>query len=71
MFITKKYLSRRAVLRGAVRRRDQLAVSRRHGACRARAATPPQLRFGAVYVPNGIRPEIFTPPRRSSSSSRR
>ncbi len=27
----------------------------------ASAAPPPQLRFGAVYVPNGVRPEIWTP----------
>jgi len=27
----------------------------------ASAAPPVQLRFGAIYVPNGIRPEIFTP----------
>jgi len=27
----------------------------------ASAAPPAQLRFGAVYVPNGVRPEIWTP----------
>jgi hypothetical protein len=28
----------------------------------AAAAPAPQFRFGAVYVPNGVRPEIWTPP---------
>jgi hypothetical protein len=61
MFITKKHLSRRAVLRGAVSAAIGLPLLDAMVPA-ASAATPSQLRFGAVYVPNGIRPEIFTPP---------
>jgi hypothetical protein len=61
MFITKKHLSRRAVLRGAVGAAIGLPFLDAMVPA-ASAAPPPQLRFGAVYVPNGIRPEIFTPP---------
>jgi hypothetical protein len=60
MFITKKHLSRRAVLRGAVGAAISLPFLDAMVPA-ASAAPPPQLRFGAVYVPNGIRPEIFTP----------
>ena len=61
MFITRKSLSRRTVLRGAfgVAVGLPLLDAMVPGAT---AAPPPQLRFGAVYVPNGIRPEIWTPP---------
>ncbi len=51
MFITKKHLSRRTVLRGARRRRDQLAVARRDGARRERRAA------GAAAVRRGLRAE--------------
>jgi hypothetical protein len=61
MFITKKHLSRRAVLRGAFGAAISLPFLDAMVPA-ASAAPPPQLRFGAVYVPNGIRPEIFTPP---------
>jgi hypothetical protein len=61
MFITKKHLSRRTVLRGAVG--AAIGLPFLDAMVPAAAAEPPaQLRFGAVYVPNGIRPEIFTPP---------
>jgi hypothetical protein len=60
MFITKKHLSRRTVLRGAVGAAIGLPLLDAMVPA-ASAAPPPQLRFGAVYVPNGIRPEIFTP----------
>jgi hypothetical protein len=60
MFITKKHLSRRTVLRGAVGAAIGLPLLDAMVPA-ASAAPPAQLRFGAVYVPNGIRPEIFTP----------
>jgi hypothetical protein len=60
VFITKKHLSRRTVLRGAVGAAIGLPFLDAMVPA-ASAAAPAQLRFGAVYVPNGIRPEIFTP----------
>jgi len=60
MFITKKHLSRRTVLRGALGAAVGLPLLDAMVPA-ASAAPPAQLRFGAVYVPNGIRPEIFTP----------
>jgi hypothetical protein len=60
MFITKKHLSRRTVLRGALGAAIGLPLLDAMVPA-ASAAPPVQLRFGAVYVPNGIRPEIFTP----------
>ena len=61
MFITKRHLSRRTVLRGALGAAVGLPLLDAMVPA-ASAAPPAQLRFGAVYVPNGIRPEIFTPP---------
>jgi hypothetical protein len=61
MFITKKHLSRRTVLRGAMGAAIALPFLDAMTPAAA-AAPPPQLRFGAVYVPNGVRPEIWTPP---------
>jgi Protein of unknown function (DUF1552) len=60
MFITKKHVSRRAVLRGAVGAAIGLPLLDAMVPA-ASAAPPPQLRFGAVYVPNGVRPEVWTP----------
>jgi hypothetical protein len=60
MFITKKHLSRRTVLRGALGAAIGLPLLDAMVPA-ASAAPPPQLRFGAVYVPNGVRPEIWTP----------
>jgi hypothetical protein len=60
MFITKKHLSRRTVLRGAIGAAISLPLLDAMVPA-ASAAPPAQLRFGAIYVPNGIRPEIFTP----------
>jgi hypothetical protein len=61
MFITKKHLSRRTVLRGALGAAIGLPLLDVMVPA-ASAAPPAQLRFGAVYVPNGVRPEIWTPP---------
>ena len=60
MFITKKHLSRRTVLRGALGAAIGLPLLDAMVPA-ASAAPPPQLRFGAVYIPNGVRPEIWTP----------
>ena len=60
MFITRKHLSRRTVLRGAVGAAIGLPLLDAMVPA-ASAAPPAQLRFGAVYVPNGVRPEIWTP----------
>jgi hypothetical protein len=53
-------MSRRAVLRGAIGTAIGLPLL---GAMvpAAQAQPAPQFRFGAVYVPNGVRPEIWTP----------
>ncbi len=60
MFVTKKHISRRTVLRGAVGVGVGLPLL--DAMVPAVQAQPPQqLRFGAVYVPNGVRPEIWTP----------
>jgi hypothetical protein len=64
MIVTKKHLSRRAVLRGALGTAVGLPfLNAMVPALRAQPAADAarQLRFGAVYVPNGIRPEIWTP----------
>jgi len=60
MFIAKKHLSRRTVLRGALGAAIGLPLLDAMVPA-ASAAPPAQLRFGAVYVPNGVRPEIWTP----------
>jgi uncharacterized protein DUF1552 len=60
MFIAKKHLSRRTVLRGALGAAIGLPLL--DAMVPAASAVPPaRLRFGAVYVPNGVRPEIWTP----------
>jgi hypothetical protein len=60
MFITKKHLSRRTLLRGAIGAAIGLPLLDAMVPA-ASAAPPAQLRFGAVYVPNGVRPEVWTP----------
>ena len=60
MFIAKKHLSRRTVLRGALGAAIGLPLLDAMVPA-ASAAPPAQLRFGAVYVQNGVRPEIWTP----------
>jgi hypothetical protein len=61
MFITKKHLSRRAVLHGAIGAAIGLPLLDAMVPA-ASAAPPAQLRFGAVYIPNGVRPEVWEPP---------
>jgi len=66
MIVTRKHLSRRTVLRGALGAAiglpllDAMVPALAQTAAE-RSAMRPQLRFGAVYVPNGIRDEIFRP----------
>jgi hypothetical protein len=60
MFISKKHLSRRAVLRGTLG--TAIGLPLLDAMIPAASAQPAaQLRFGAVYVPSGIRPEVWTP----------
>jgi hypothetical protein len=60
MFITKKHISRRTVLRGAIGTAIGLPLLDAMVPA-AQAQPPPQFRFGAIYVPNGVRPEVWTP----------
>src|SRR5690606_7823273 len=61
MIVTRKQLSRRTVLKGAAG--VAVGLPFLDAMVPALHAQPRrQLRFGAVYVPNGIRPEIWTPP---------
>jgi hypothetical protein len=60
MFITKKHISRRRVLRGAAYAAIGLPLLDAMVPA-ASAQAPAQFRFGAIYVPNGVRPEIWTP----------
>src|SRR4030095_6989068 len=60
MFITKKHLSRRTFLRGAG---TAVALPFLHAmipALSGQSKTRP-FRFGAIYVPNGIYPQLWHP----------
>ena len=63
MFVTKKSLSRRAVLRGLGVTVGLPVLDAMFPAWTplANAAAPPRLRFGAVYTPNGAIMQQFTP----------
>src|SRR5437588_8982741 len=64
MFITKKHLSRRTFLRGtlgtavALPMLDAMVPAL---TAQSRTAASGQLRFGGVYVPNGVLPERWHP----------
>src|SRR5262249_45172520 len=60
MFVTQKHLSRRTVLRGAVGAAIGLPFLDAMVPA-ASAAPPAQLRVGAVYVPDGVRPGMWAP----------
>ena len=61
MFITKKHLPRRTFLRGALGAMVSLPfLDAMVPALSARAAGRP-FRFGAIYVPNGIYPQLWHP----------
>ncbi|MEY4641552.1 MAG: hypothetical protein RLZZ227_1546 [Pseudomonadota bacterium] len=63
MFITKKYLSRRMILRGAGASIFLPLLDAMVPAATAQSLTAaaPRLRFGSVYVPNGIFPADWHP----------
>ena len=65
MFITKKHLSRRTFLRGAG---TAVALPFLHAMVPALAAQskPRPFRFGAIYVPNGIYPQLWHPDKTGS-----
>lgn len=63
MFITKKHLDRRTFLRGAG---TTVALPLLHamvpaGTAQAQTAASEKLRFGAIYMPNGIYPGLWHP----------
>ena len=67
MFISRMAIDRRTVLRGMG---ATLALPLLDAMVPALTAAPkPVLRFGAVYVPNGIVMENWTPARRGADSS--
>src|ERR1700722_6324927 len=63
MFVTKKSLSRRTILRGVGTALALPLLDSMVPAFRALAKTPanPRLRFGAIFVPLGERPGYWTP----------
>ena len=63
MFISKKHLSRRTLLRGAGAAISLPLLSAMVPAATAqsRTAAAQKLRFGTVYVPNGIFPDLWHP----------
>ena len=61
MFITKKSLPRRTVLRGLGATLALPFLESMVPAMSARAATPAPLRFGAVYLPNGCPIDYWIP----------
>ena len=66
MFITKKHLPRRTFLRGALGTMVALPfLDAMVPALSARAAARP-FRFGAIYVPNGIYPQLWHPDKTGS-----
>jgi Protein of unknown function (DUF1552) len=60
MFVTKKHLSRRTVLRGAG---VAMALPLLDAMLPAFAQSPakPPFRFGAIYMPNGVYPQLWHP----------
>ncbi|MGE0446719.1 MAG: DUF1552 domain-containing protein [Vicinamibacterales bacterium] len=64
MFITKKHLSRRTFLLGsfgatvALPMLDAMVPAL---TAQSRTAAAPALRFGAVYIPNGVHPDFWVP----------
>src|SRR5450631_2595173 len=64
MFISKKSISRRAVLKGAVGATVALPLLEAMVpamTAQSKSAAAPTLRFGGVYVPNGALPEVWHP----------
>jgi hypothetical protein len=64
MFISKKHLDRRTFLRGAMGTAVALPLLDAMvpaATAQSLTAAAPKLRFGAVYVPNGIYPGMWHP----------
>jgi hypothetical protein len=63
MFITRKHLSRRTLLRGAGAAISLPLLDAMVPAATAQSLTAAakKLRFGSVYVPNGIFPDLWHP----------
>jgi uncharacterized protein DUF1552 len=61
MFVTKKYLPRRTFLRGAFGTAIALPFLDAMVPAFAQSRSGTQLRFGAVYIPNGIYPQLWHP----------
>jgi hypothetical protein len=61
MFVTKKHLHRRTFLRGALG--TAIALPLLHAMAPAFAQSGPRrpLRFGAIYMPNGVYPQLWHP----------
>jgi hypothetical protein len=61
MFITKKHLARRTFLRGALGTAVALPFLEAMIPALAAQTKPRPFRFGAIYVPNGIYPQLWHP----------
>ena len=61
MFVTKKSLPRRTFLRGAFGTAIALPFLDAMVPAFAQSRSGTQLRFGAVYIPNGIYPQLWHP----------
>ena len=61
MFITKKHLPRRTFLRGALGAMVSLPFLDSMVPALAGAASKRPFRFGAIYIPNGIYPQLWHP----------
>src|SRR6187549_307785 len=61
MFVTKKHLPRRTFLRGAFGTAIALPFLDAMVPAFAQSRSGTQLRFGAVYIPNGIYPQLWHP----------
>jgi hypothetical protein len=61
MFVTKKHLPRRTFLRGALGTAIALPFLDAMVPAFAQSSSGTKLRFGAVYLPNGIYPQLWHP----------
>ncbi|HEX7079438.1 MAG TPA: DUF1552 domain-containing protein [Gammaproteobacteria bacterium] len=61
MFVTKKHLHRRTFLRGALGSMVALPFLDAMVPAFAQSAAPRPFRFGAVYMPNGVYPQLWHP----------
>jgi hypothetical protein len=61
MFVTQKHLPRRTFLRGALGTAIALPFLDAMAPAFAQSGAPRPLRFGAIYMPNGIYPQLWHP----------